>query len=178
MRRSRGDTLSGSRGTLYRLSKSAIGEGAFGVVRTAEVDPRTPSPRQHGDAGAEKEAVAIKQLIQVFDDRRMIRRMLRELRVLHSFRHKNIIELLDVIWDKNTSNLYIVTALYKCDLRQLIDRSPAMYRSLGEDGLTSIMRQVLEGLDFLHAGRIMHRDIKVRLGGEAKTRTNGLWVYV
>jgi serine/threonine protein kinase len=148
---------------VYRLGEIAIGEGAFGVVRMAVVDPSSPSPRlQGGVEGPAAEVVAIKQLSQVFDDRQMIRRMLRELRVLHSFRHKNIIELLDVIWDKKTSNIYIVTDLYKCDLKQLISKNPAMYRSLGEAGLTSIMRQVLEGLDFLHASRVMHRDIKVR----------------
>ena len=122
-----------------------VGEGTFGVVRLA-VDIKS------------RQEVAIKQICKVFDDHRMTRRVLRELRVLHKFRHKNIIELLDVTLARGA--VYVITDLSRTDLYQLIHHNRQAYKSLDEENFTAIMRQILDALEFLHSNGILHRDIK------------------
>lgn len=134
------------RGTtsMYELL-DRVGEGTFGVVRCA-VDKKT------------RQEVAIKQIVKVFDDRRMTRRVLRELRVLHRFRHKNIINLLDATSSRGA--VYVVTDLSRIDLFHLIHNNKELYKTLAEEDFTHIMKQILEALEFLHLNGILHRDIK------------------
>lgn len=130
--------------TSYELL-SRVGEGTFGVVRQA-VDKES------------RREVAIKQICKVFDDHRMTRRVLRELRVLHRFRHKNIIDLLDVTLARGA--VYVITDLSRTDLYQLIHHNKQAYKSLDEENFTDIMRQILDAIEFLHSNGILHRDIK------------------
>ncbi len=67
----------------YKLFEK-VGQGSFGVVRRA-------------NAGPGEEDVAIKQLVRIGTDIGMLRRVLREIRVMSSLRHPNLLGLKDVL---------------------------------------------------------------------------------
>ena len=140
---------------IYLSSKSeefvvekVVGQGTFGVVHKAV-------ERVTGDS------VAIKSVFRADSCSVMLRRVLRELRVLHVFRHENIIRLVDIKYVQHEGCVYFVTELSNQDLLQLISYNRAMYRSLSSDDFRSILTQILKALDFLHENRIIHRDLKV-----------------
>ena len=92
-------------GDRYKL-KRVRGKGSYGLVG-AYTDLKTD------------EKVAIKMLHQV-EDEIDAKRILREIKILHHFKHENIIELKRVIYKdipgKDFGQIYLVTNLMDVDL--------------------------------------------------------------
>lgn len=134
-------------GDHYELSKDFLGRGAFGVVRKAR-SVKTGT------------VCAIKQVVQIFEQVGMARRVLREMRVLSMMDHRNLVTLLDLKYQGEA--LYFITECCETDLHQLIHRDKKLLcaNSINISARVRIMHHVLLGLQHLHSYAIVHRDIK------------------
>ncbi|KAK6164213.1 hypothetical protein DH2020_001077 [Rehmannia glutinosa] len=137
--------------TLFEVDKKyvpmkPIGRGSYGVV-CSSINKKT------------NEKVAIKKIMDVFENRVSAIRTLREMTLLRSIKHENIVQLKEVMMPTNWrgfKELYMVYELMDTDLQQLI-RSP---QPMSNDHCRFFIFQVLRGLKYLHSANILHRDLK------------------
>ena len=133
-------------GDRYKLIK-VKGKGSYGIVG-AYTDT------------SNGEKVAIKRMHKI-EDSIDARRMIREIRILHYFRHDNIVDLKRVIYNEHPGqefgDIYVVTNLMDVDLSHLIRKNR---EELSDDHIQFIVYQIFRGLKFLHSRNIIHRDIK------------------
>jgi nemo like kinase len=123
-----------------------IGYGAFGVVWSVT------DPRDH-------QRVALKKMPNVFQNLASCKRVFRELRMLSSFKHDNVLNLLDILQPTNPhffQEIYVLTELMQSDLHKIIV-SP---QPLTADHVKVFVYQILRGLKYLHSANVLHRDIK------------------
>ncbi len=123
----------------------------------------------HSRSGKE-ELVALKQINQSRERDGFPITALREIVLLSKLKHKNIIDLIEVVTSKRSlevfmllatekdklGNVYLVSEYMEQDLLALIDR----HVPLTAAQVKCIMQQILEGVNFLHTHDVMHRDIK------------------
>jgi serine/threonine protein kinase len=132
--------------TIYDINRYAIaeqlGKGAFGEVRRA-YDTFTDA------------SVAIKLLPDAYNNRTQLKNAIRELRILQTVKHPNIIRFYDVYLSDET--LYLVTELCQRDMLRLLQ---AHYDCLTQDDVILISKQLISAVSYLHSLGIMHRDIK------------------
>lgn len=131
--------------TVSPESEKPIGCGAFGVVWAAR-DPR--SGRR----------IALKKLPNVFQSLVSCRRVYRELKMLCSFNHDNVLCATDIVLPRNGSlnEIYVATDLMQTDLHRII----VSQQPLTTDHVKIFLYQILRGLKYLHSAKILHRDIK------------------
>ena len=130
---------------------SQVGEGTFGIVYKAyEYKNRN-------------NVVALKKILVEKEINGFPMTALREINILQKLRHENIVNLLEICREKSdsntscTSNFYLVFEFCEYDLSKLfISRSIKF--NLGE--IKNVLRQLLNGLYFIHINNIVHRDIK------------------
>ncbi|GMH38202.1 hypothetical protein BSKO_06086 [Bryopsis sp. KO-2023] len=122
-----------------------VGEGTYGVVYKA----------RHRTTG---QLVALKRV-------RMDREMdglpvtfLRELRLLQTMRHSNIVKLLDVATGSKKDSLFLVFEFCSHDLANLDNHLREPF-SVSE--IKCLLKQILSGLAYLHNRKIIHRDVKL-----------------
>ncbi|KAH6769202.1 hypothetical protein C2S51_014538 [Perilla frutescens var. frutescens] len=116
-----------------------ISRGSYGVVRRAR-DKKT------GDI------VAIKEEFHGMSESTK-----REISILRSLpRHRSIVEYRDAIVD-DCDRVFVVMEYVDNDLHRLMATKP---RPFTVNGVKVAVRQILEGVAFLHNHGIMHRDIK------------------
>ncbi|KAL2263023.1 hypothetical protein VTK26DRAFT_8548 [Humicola hyalothermophila] len=128
-----------------------LGEGTFGEVHRAR-SKRT---------GA---LVALKKIIMHNEKDGFPITALREIKLLKLLSHQNILRLEDMAVEYPRSNdkrkrpiMYMVTPYMDHDLSGLLD-NPSVHFT--EPQIKCYMLQLLEGLRYLHANRILHRDMK------------------
>ena len=125
-----------------------LGKGSFGVVFRVQ------------DVVLETEC-ALKRMPSVFDSFDDTKRVLRELRLLRLMNHDSILSVTDAfleIDEKDT--IFFTSPLFESDLSITSKKIEFYSRIASPPILISIMRQVLEGLQYLHHLGIIHRDIK------------------
>ena len=120
-----------------------LGEGAFAKVRLAT--------QIHI-----KEKCAVKILEKkLLETNRDIQRLKKEIKILKKLRHKNIIQLYDIMESKR--NLYFV--MEYCKGGELFDYIVKKKR-LKEPEACSFFQQIINGVEYLHNQGIIHRDLK------------------
>lgn len=125
-----------------------LGKGAYGHVCEAR------SVKTGGK-------VAIKKILNVFENREEARRILREVRILRILsKHKKIADVLDVLPPKDLRNfttLSIVFEYVDTDLAKIIDFTD-QYFSIRH--VQYFLWQLLLSIKYLHSSKIIHRDLK------------------
>lgn len=120
-----------------------VGTGAYGAVASF----RTPNGE-----------VAVKKISNCFEDLIDAKRIYREIRLLRTFNHENIIKLQAIfpMPGVHYEDVYIVTDLMETDLHRVIySKQP-----LTEDHHQYFAYQLLRGLKYLHSADVIHRDLK------------------
>ena len=121
-----------------------LGEGAFAKVRLAT--------QIHI-----KEKCAIKIIDKKFlHNTKDIDRIQKEIKILKKIRHKNIIQLLDIMESKK--NLYFV--MEYCPGGELFDYLVQKKR-LKEEEACIFFQEIINGVEYLHEQGIIHRDLKL-----------------
>lgn len=122
-----------------------VGAGAYGSVASFS------DPRDHSK-------VAVKKITDAFSDLVDGKRILREVKLLRSFSHDNIIRILDMYPPDHPDfdDIYIVTDLMETDLHRVIKSK----QKLSEDHQMYFTYQILRALLYLHSASVVHRDLK------------------
>lgn len=144
-----------------KIDKNGIGEGTYGVVYKAR-DRKT------------QQVVALKRIRLELEDEGIPSTALREVSLLKSLKHDNVVDLLNCV--QSDGKLYLVFEFLDKDLKKYMDTTsgplePALVKSY--------LHQTLLGLAFCHARGVMHRDLKpqnllVNAAGEIKLADFGL----
>ncbi|KAG0245025.1 hypothetical protein BGX31_008118 [Mortierella sp. GBA43] len=126
------------------LLLQTLGEGEFAKVKLG----------MHADTGEE---VAIKLIRrQSVDNTPRINKIGREISVLRTIRHPNIISLFDVI----ETERYIGIVIEYASGGELFDHILA-HRYLKERDACRLFAQLMSGVHYLHSKHIVHRDLKL-----------------
>lgn len=122
-----------------------IGEGTYGIVYRAR------------DTKNDK-VVALKKVRMEHEKDGLPVSGLREISVLLSCRHENIVHLREVVVGKSLESIFLAMEYCEQDLASLLDNMQAPF---SESQVKCIVLQVLKGLRYLHHNFIVHRDLKV-----------------
>ncbi len=126
------------------LIGETIGEGAFAKVKVAT--------HIHTN---EKVAIKILDKTKFFKDEEDINRVQKEISILKKLKHKNIIQLYEIMESKK--NLYIV--MEYCEGKELFDYI-VKKKKLNEIEACKFFQEIINGLEYLHNNNITHRDLK------------------
>mmetsp|Transcript_11308 Transcript_11308/g.19035 ORF Transcript_11308/g.19035 Transcript_11308/m.19035 type:complete len:208 (+) Transcript_11308:313-936(+) len=128
------------------LPDNSIFEGALDKEKVEE-GPKKPR------------LVALKKQKNILDLNGLNYSLLREIKLLQELNHPNIVKLYDVFHLKGL--LFFALEYGRVDFGDLIFSEKAKSDILLEpQHIKNLMRQVLEGLGYLHSNWIMHRDLK------------------
>ncbi|KAH7640846.1 LOW QUALITY PROTEIN: cyclin-dependent kinase 2 [Dermatophagoides farinae] len=120
-----------------------IGEGSYGIVYKA-ID------QENGGL------VALKKIRLNSDSEGAPSTAIREISLLKSIKHKNVVSLIDVI--HCDTNLYLVFEYLNQDLKKLLDNTST--NGLPSKLIKSYVWQLLQGISYCHANQVIHRDMK------------------
>jgi len=125
----------------YDLGKE-LGRGGFSIVREA-VNKIT------------KEKVAVKFIEKKFVDQEELKLLQREIDIMARVQHKNVLRLFE-IFDTATQLSLVMELVNGGELfYKIVDKG-----SYSEHEARDIVRQLVEGVDYLHNQGIAHRDLK------------------
>lgn len=120
--------------------KEELGRGTFGIVSRYKhkIDKNTPD-------------IAVKTVIDEDKKGEIFYDTIREISVLRNLVHKNIIKLLS--YSINEIEIRLVFELAICDLTEwIVDKE--------KYDTKEIIKQILEGVDYIHSQNMIHRDLK------------------
>ncbi|CAO2646141.1 Cyclin-dependent kinase 3 [Lemmus lemmus] len=120
-----------------------IGEGTYGVVYKAK----------NKETG---QIVALKKIRLDVETEGIPSTAIREISLLKELKHPNIVKLLDVVHKEK--KLYLVFEFLTQDLKKHMDSAPTSELPLNV--VKSYLSQLLQGLNFCHCHRVIHRDLK------------------
>ncbi|KAJ5708295.1 hypothetical protein N7488_008096 [Penicillium malachiteum] len=133
-------------GTLFETTErytklEPIGIGVSGLVCSArdQISNRT---------------IAVKKLVDPFKTENIARHMYREVKLLKTLKHDNIIHLTD-IFISPSEDIYLVTDLMATDLHTLLKT-----KELDNQFTQYFMYQIMRGLKYVHSAGVVHRDLK------------------
>lgn len=81
---------------------------------------------------------------------------IREVSISKAINHPNCVKMLESIVDIKENVVYCIYEFMPMDLRAYIRQHPTS----PESTIKNIIKQVLEGLNYLHKSDIIHRDMK------------------
>eukprot|EP00741_Cyanophora_paradoxa_P015073 tig00020848_g14544.t1 len=129
----------------YELVKP-MGNGAYGQVCSARDN-------------VSGEMVAIKKVSKAFEDLTDAKRTLREIKILSSLNHENVVRLRGVMKPESRElyeDIYLVEDLMETDLDWII-RSQ---QPLTDDHVQWFVYQILRAVKYIHSACVLHRDLK------------------
>ena len=132
----------------YKLFEPILGEGATGIVYKAWDSKRNI-------------LVAIKSITnKLLQDERKLKSFQSEVRHLHQLKHPNIIKIYSV--EKTLNNIYIALEFANADtVGSLLKYYRNLNKCIPETLVQRIMIQLIDGLNFMHQNKVMHRDLKL-----------------
>ncbi|XP_034828350.1 cyclin-dependent kinase 2 [Maniola hyperantus] len=119
-----------------------IGEGTYGVVYKAR-DKLTGKD------------IALKKIKLENEPEGVPSTALREISVLRDLKHPAVVQLLDIVLAD--TKLFLVFEFLHMDLKKLMELTKG---PLKLDVVKSYLQQLLEGVAYCHAHRVLHRDLK------------------
>ncbi|UZJ56638.1 hypothetical protein CBS101457_005958 [Exobasidium rhododendri] len=125
-----------------------IGEGTYGVVYKAK--DLTP--------GANGRIVALKKIRLEAEDEGVPSTAIREVSLLKELRDEYIVRLFDIIHQEQ--KLYLVMEYLDLDLKKYMDNVSSSSDGLGPEIVQKFTYQLIRGIYYCHAHRILHRDLK------------------
>lgn len=120
-----------------------LGEGTYGVVFKAR-DVKT------------NEIVALKKIKLEIEDEGVPSTALREISVLKTLKHPNVVRLLDV--EHGAHRLFLAFEFVDQDLKKHLDKTGK--KPLDGRLVASFVMQLLRGIDYCHSHGVIHRDLK------------------
>lgn len=82
----------------------------------------------------------------------------KEIQLLRRLRHKNVIQLVDVLYNEEKQKMYMVMEYCVCGMQEMLDSVPEkkfpVFQAHG------YFCQLIDGLEYLHSQGIVHKDIK------------------
>ncbi|CAO3625578.1 unnamed protein product [Cunninghamella blakesleeana] len=138
-----------------------LGEGAYGIVYKA----------QNRETN---EVVALKRIRLDNEEEGVPCTAIREISLLKELKHQNIVRLYDVLHKER--KLILVFEYLDSDLKKFLDSNGG---DIDELTIKQMMYQLLKGIAFCHAHRVLHRDLKpqnllINKKGELKLGDFGL----
>lgn len=122
-----------------------VGEGTYGIVyRARDTKSDVIVALKKVRMEREKEGIPISEL--------------REISLLLSLDHKNIVQLREVVVGKHLDSIFLVMEYCEQDLSSLLDNMPSPFT---EAQIKCLMLQLLHGTQHLHKHFMVHRDLKV-----------------
>ena len=121
------------------------GVGTYGVVYKAK------------DLNNQNRIVAMKKIRLEAEDEGVPSTAIREISLLKEMNDPNIVKLLNIIAEGH--KVYLVFEFLDLDLKKYMEAIPAGM-GLGEDMVKRFMLQLVSGVKYCHAHRILHRDLK------------------
>ncbi|XP_050334060.1 serine/threonine-protein kinase STK11 isoform X2 [Bactrocera neohumeralis] len=82
----------------------------------------------------------------------------REIQLLKHLQHKNVVALLDVLYNEEKQKMYMIMEYCVGGLQELVDSAPEKKLPLFQ--AHRYFCQLISGLEYLHGCRIIHKDIK------------------
>ncbi|KDE08335.1 CMGC/CDK protein kinase [Microbotryum lychnidis-dioicae p1A1 Lamole] len=125
-----------------RLEK--VGEGTYGVVYRS----------RNKETG---EIVALKKIRLEAEDEGVPSTAIREISLLKEAKDDNVVKLLDIV--HSDTKLYLVFEYLDLDLKRYMDKV-GDGEGMGPDIVKKFTYQLVKGVYYLHAHRILHRDLK------------------
>jgi len=119
-----------------------IGEGTYGVVYKARDK-------------VSQEIIALKKIRLEHEDEGVPSTAIREISLLKEVQHPNVVPLKDVVYGEN--KLYLIFEYLDEDLKKHLERKGV---PLEPDLVKSFLYQILNGMAYCHAQRVLHRDMK------------------
>jgi len=129
----------------YKVCR-VIGSGSYGSVCEAE-------DHEGGNV------VAIKRCKHIFEDLIDCKRILREICILSSLKHDNVVRIQDIIAPgtmHSFDEIYIVMEIADSDLKKLCKQDV----TLTPLHINTLLYNLLVGLKYIHSAGIYHRDLK------------------
>ncbi|KDP25667.1 hypothetical protein JCGZ_24180 [Jatropha curcas] len=134
-------------GILFEVSRKYVppirflGSGAYGTVCAAKNSET-------------QEEVAIKKIVNAFDNQKVAKRTLREIKLLQHMNHENI--SYDLPRRRTSMMFTFVYELMDTDLQRAIHSKPP----LTDADCQRFLYQLLRGLKYIHSADVLHRDLK------------------
>ncbi|KXS13683.1 cyclin-dependent kinase 10 [Gonapodya prolifera JEL478] len=122
-----------------------LGEGTYGIVYRAQNK-------------ATGEIVALKMIRMESETDGLPLSSLREVSILKTLQHRNIVNVRDVVVGAKLSSIFMEMEYCEQDMANLMDNVPTPYT---QSQVKCLLRQLLEGVAYLHAQYITHRDLKL-----------------
>ncbi|KAG2438074.1 hypothetical protein HXX76_005683 [Chlamydomonas incerta] len=134
-----------------------LGRGTYGaVVKCAVRDAASANGPGGPPAGEEEQYVAIKAFHGAYKEKQGLKLALREARVLRVLDHPGVVKLLDAFKSPSGRPYLVLEYLPRCVATEL-DARPA---GLSRRDVKLLSWQLASVIRYLHANRVVHRDVK------------------
>lgn len=129
------------------LMGDVLGEGSYGKVKEV-LDTETLCRR----------AVKILKKKKLRKIPSGIKNVKREISLLKQLNHRNIIKLIDVLYNEEKQKMYMIMEFCVAELQEMLENTPDKKFPVWQ--AHGYFNQLIDGLEYLHSQRIAHKDIK------------------